>query len=206
MITYIIEWLGGIIIAIIKQTGYFGVIFTMAVESACIPLPSEIIMPFAGFLVSQGHFSLWGVAFWGAVGNLLGSWVAYLVGKYGGRPFLDKYGKYVLLSHHDLNLADSWFKKYGEAIVFFSRLLPVVRTFISLPAGIASMNPWKFSIYTFAGALPWSLFLAYLGYKLGAQWMDLRVYFHRFDLVIGLFIIAAVVWFVRRHIKHCRHC
>lgn len=205
MFTALLELLGRFIISAINYLGYGGVVLTMAIESASIPLPSEIIMPFAGYLASTGRFNLYVVAFWGAVGNLLGSWVAYAVGRYGGRPFLDKYGKFILLSRHDLDLADRWFKNYGQATVFLGRLLPVVRTFISLPAGIARMNFTKFSLYSFLGALPWSLFLAYLGFKLGNRWADLRVYFHRFDLLIGLVLAAGIIWFVKRHIKHRKH-
>lgn len=202
MFTNLLELLGHFIITIINHLGYAGVVLTMAIESACIPLPSEIIMPFAGYLTSTGRFNLWLVAFWGAIGNLLGSWLAYAVGRYGGRPFLEKYGKYILLSRHDMNLADNWFLKHGESTVFFSRLLPVIRTFISLPAGIAKMEFWKFSIFSFAGALPWSLLLAYIGLRLGSHWVDIRVYFHRFDLVIGMILIGGIIWFVRRHLKH----
>lgn len=202
MFTNLLEILGRFIIFVISQLGYAGIVLTMAIESACIPLPSEIIMPFAGYLTSTGHFNLWLVAFWGAVGNLLGSWLAYVVGRYGGRPFLEKYGKYILLSRHDLDLADRWFLKHGESTVFFSRLLPVIRTFISLPAGIAKMEFWKFSFFSFVGALPWSLFLAYIGLRLGNHWADIRVYFHRFDLVIGVILVAGIIWFVKRHLKH----
>lgn len=206
MFTSILEMLGRLVIDVINQLGYGGVVLTMAVESACIPLPSEIIMPFAGYLASLGRFSLFWVGFWGAVGNLLGSWIAYWIGRYGGRPFLDKYGKYVLLSHHDLDLTDRWFGQHGEITVFVSRLLPVVRTFISLPAGIAKMNFGKFTAYSFIGALPWSWFLAYVGWRLGSHWTDLRVYFHKFDLLIGAILIAGIVWYVRRHLKHSKTC
>ncbi|HOF42673.1 MAG TPA: DedA family protein, partial [Candidatus Moranbacteria bacterium] len=149
MITTIIEILATFIIASISMLGYSGVVLMMAIESACIPLPSEIIMPFAGYLVHTGEFSLFWVSFAGAVGCVLGSVLAYWVGIWGGRPFIEKYGKYVLITKHDLDLADRFFQKYGNTAVFVSRLLPVVRTFISLPAGIARMNFPKFVIYTF---------------------------------------------------------
>ena len=192
---------------IITSSGYPGITLLMAIESACIPLPSEIIMPFSGYLVSRGEMNLWGVGIAGAVGCVLGSLVAYWVGMYGGRPLIEKYGRYILLSRHDLDLADRWFAKYGEAIVFISRLLPAIRTFIAFPAGVARMNLTKFIIYTFAGSLPWCLALAYAGQKLGEQWNKddtLKTWFHRFDFLIGIVGVLAVVWWVRRHIKHSR--
>ncbi len=173
----------------------------MAIESACIPLPSEIIMPFSGYLVSTGEFTLWGVALAGAIGCVIGSVAAYWVGYYGGRPMAEKYGKYVLVTHHDLDIADNFFAKYGNAAVFFSRMMPVVRTFISLPAGIARMNFWQFVVYTFLGSLPFCYLLAYIGKKLGDNWNTLGVYFHKFDIVIGIVILAGLVWFVRRHLS-----
>ncbi|MBH0205680.1 MAG: DedA family protein [Nitrospira sp.] len=171
----------------------------MAVESACIPLPSEIIMPFSGYLVSTGQFTLLGVTLAGAVGNVIGSIVAYYAGVWGGRPFVERYGPYFLVSHHDLDIADRWFLKYGEAAVFFSRMLPVVRTFISLPAGIARMNFPRFVLLTFVGALPWCYLLAYIGVKMGEQWEHLRDYFHQFDIVIGLFLAIALGYFLWSH-------
>ena len=143
MIETIISYLAGFIIAAISLLGYGGVILMMAIESACIPLPSEIIMPFSGYLVSTGRFSLIGVSLAGAVGCVVGSVIAYWIGYYGGRPMAEKYGKYVLVTKHDLDIADKFFNKYGNTAVFISRLLPVVRTFISLPAGISRMNFWR---------------------------------------------------------------
>ena len=207
MIAKIIEYLSYFIVSVISALGYSGVVLLMAIESACIPLPSEIIMPFSGYLVSRGEMNLWGVGIAGAVGCVLGSLVAYWVGMYGGRPLIEKYGRYILLSRHDLDLADRWFAKYGEAIVFISRLLPAIRTFIAFPAGVARMNLTKFIIYTFAGSLPWCLALAYAGQKLGEQWNKddtLKTWFHRFDFLIGIVGVLAVVWWVRRHIKHSR--
>src|SRR5690349_662101 len=160
MVGKIIGILSGMIVAIIAKLGYAGIVLLMGIESACIPLPSEIIMPFSGYLVSRGELNLWGVGIAGAVGCVLGSLVAYWVGMYGGRPMIERYGKYILLSRHDLDLADRWFAKYGEAIVFVSRLLPAIRTFIAFPAGVARMNLTRFVIYTFAGSLPWCLALA----------------------------------------------
>ena len=207
MIGKIIEILSAFIVATISTLGYGGVVLLMAIESACIPLPSEIIMPFAGYLVYKGQFNLWAVGVAGAVGCVVGSWVAYYVGLYGGRPMIEKYGRYILLSRHDLDLADRWFARYGEAIVFFSRLLPVIRTFIAFPAGVARMNMTRFTVYTFLGSLPWCIGLAYVGQLLGEQWdknETLKTWFHRFDFLIGAVILAAVVWWVWRHFKHSR--
>jgi membrane protein DedA with SNARE-associated domain len=207
MIARIIEIVSGLIVATISTLGYSGIIFLMAIESACIPLPSEIIMPFSGYLVSTGELNLWGVAIAGAAGCVLGSLVAYWVGMYGGRPLIEKYGRYILLSRHDLDIADRWFEKRGEIIVFVSRLLPAIRTFIAFPAGVARMNLTKFIIYTFAGSLPWCLGLAYAGQKLGEQWNKddtLKTWFHRFDFVIGVVGVILVVWWIRRHIGHTR--
>src|SRR6266700_8164052 len=196
MVTSLVELLGRFVIAVISGSGYGGIVVLMGIESACIPLPSEIIMPFSGYLVYTGRFKLAWVALAGAVGCNVGSLVAYYVGALGGRPLAEKYGRYVLVTRHDLELADRWFARYGDWAVFFARLLPVVRTFIALPAGVARMNFLRFNIYTFLGSLPWCLVLAYIGYKLGPRWPILREYFHRFDAAIGVVIVEGVIWFV----------
>lgn len=182
--------------------GWFGVLIAMAIESAAIPLPSEIIMPLAGwFLIQNMGQPVWfvlvaGVV--GALGNVIGSAITYWIGAKGGRPLLLKYGKYVLISPHHIELADKWFLEKGEATAFFSRLLPVVRTFISLPAGIARMNFAKFIIYTFLGALPWSAALALGGYIAGANWTDFRNTIRPFDYPIAAaVVIVLVVFFIR---------
>lgn len=202
MLESILSWLASLIINTISSTGYFGVFFLMVLESACIPIPSEIIMPFAGFLVWQGQFLLWKVVLWGAIGNLIGSIIAYAVGFYGGRPLIEKYGKYIFISSRDLELADKWFSRHGQKAVFFSRLLPAIRTFISLPAGIARMNFKKFCFYTFLGALPWSYFLAYAGLVMGENWQDLKIYFEKFDYIIVTVIVIGIIWWIWRHIRH----
>jgi membrane protein DedA with SNARE-associated domain len=207
LIARIIEILSGFIVATISALGYSGIVLLMAIESACIPLPSEIIMPFSGYLVYTGRFNLWAVGIAGAVGCVIGSLLAYWVGLRGGRPLIEKYGRYVLISNHDLDIADRWFAKYGEVIVFASRLLPVLRTFIAFPAGVARMNLKRFVIYTFAGSLPWCLGLAYVGQKLGEQWdknETLKTLFHRFDFVIGILGVLFVGWWIWRHIKNSR--
>jgi membrane protein DedA with SNARE-associated domain len=204
MIEKIITLLAGFIIGTISRLGYGGIVLLMAIESACIPLPSEIIMPFSGYLVSTGEMNLWLVGLAGAIGCVLGSIVAYYAGAWGGRPFIAKYGKYILISHHDLDLADRWFQRHGDITIFVGRLLPVIRTFIAFPAGVARMNLWRFNLYTFVGSYIWSLGLAWIGMKLGEHWNTLGVYFHRFDAAIGVILLIAVVWYVRRHLQHMK--
>jgi membrane protein DedA with SNARE-associated domain len=201
MIEKLLFFLGGLVIWVISSLGYLGIILCMAIESACIPLPSEIIMPFSGYLVWQGQFTLFGIALAGAFGCLVGSVATYYIGLWGGRPLLEKYGRYVLISGHDLDQADRFFARFGDEAIFISRLLPVVRTFISLPAGIAKMNPVKFSFYTFTGSFFWCWALGWLGYKLGEHWNTLGGYFHRFDIIIGVMILAGIGVFLYRHLK-----
>jgi membrane protein DedA with SNARE-associated domain len=192
--------------AVISSLGYPGIALLMGIESACIPLPSEVIMPFSGFLVYTGRFSsLWLVATLGAIGCNLGSILAYEVGAYGGRPLIEKYGRYILLNKHDLEVADGLFLKWGSAMVFVGRLLPVIRTFIALPAGIARMPRLKFHVYTFLGSWPWCWALAYVGFKLGERWDSdprLKHWFHRLDAVIVVVLLAGIVFFVRSHWKN----
>jgi membrane protein DedA with SNARE-associated domain len=195
----IITILSRFVINMISTFGYTGILLTMAIESACIPLPSEIIMPFSGYLVTTGQFTMLGVTLAGAIGNVVGSIVAYYVGVWGGRPFVERYGPYMLISHKDLDTADRWFARYGDAAVFFSRMLPVVRTFISLPAGVARMNFPRFVLFTFIGALPWCYLLAYIGMKMGERWDQLRDYFHQFDIVIGLGLALVIAYFLWSH-------
>jgi membrane protein DedA with SNARE-associated domain len=200
----IISWLAGIVIAVISSSGYLGVMLLMAIESACIPLPSEIIMPFAGYLVYAGRFNLLWAATAGALGCNLGSVVAYELGCFGGRPLVDKYGRYVWISRHDLGMADRFFERFGSAAVFLGRLLPVIRTFIALPAGIARMPRLRFHIYTFAGSWPWCFGLAWIGMKLGERWETdprLRHWLHRLDVVVVLLLLAVVIWFLRSRWK-----
>jgi len=207
MIGRIIEILSVVIVATISRLGYSGIVLLMAIESACIPLPSEIIMPFSGYLVYTGQFNLWLVGIAGAFGCVVGSLVAYWAGMRGRRPLIEKYGRYVLISRHDLDLADRWFDRFGEIIVFASRLLPVVRTFIAFPAGVARMNLKKFVLYTFGGSLPWCIGLAFVGERLGKEWdtnPTLKTLFHRFDFAIGIAIVLVAVWWIWRHIKHVR--
>lgn len=188
-----------VIKSVIAATGYGGITLLMAVESACIPLPSELIMPFAGYLVYTGAMKLFWVATFGAIGCNLGSLVAYEIGFYGGRPLVEKYGRWVLLSRHELDWADRFFQRWGYLAVLIGRMLPVVRTFIALPAGISRMPRGRFHLYTFLGSWPWCLALAWFGMKLGENWRGLGKYFHQFDLVIGIALLAAMAYFVWTH-------
>ena len=200
--------------ALMAATGPYGVMLLMAIESACIPLPSEVIMPFAGFLAFQGKLSLhglgagnpvaqiWIAAVFGALGCNLGSIPAYELGRWGGQPAVKKFGRYIWLHEGHLDSAHRFFTRFGPEAILIGRLLPVVRTFIALPAGVAEMDRTKFHLYTFLGSLPWCLGLAYLGYKLGQRWDTLGVWFHRFDIVIVAAILLGVIWFVWDHYKH----
>jgi membrane protein DedA with SNARE-associated domain len=228
MVEAILGVLGEFVQNMFKLFGPFGVgvVLAMAIESACIPLPSEIIMPFAGFLAVQNvawtyynfggeQFSIFVLGMLGAFGCLVGSVLAYAVGKWGGRPFLDKYGKFILISKHDLDMADKFFNKYGEVAIFTSRLLPVIRTFISLPAGISKMRFGKFCVLSMLGSIPWCWALAWIGWKVGKHAADINAYkenlkhilgkwLHVADAVILLAIVAFVVWYVWRHLKHLK--
>jgi len=199
LIESLIAKLGLFVISVISTLGYFGVVMLMAVESACIPLPSEVIMPFSGYLVHTGQFNLWLLAFMGALGCNFGSLIAYEIGYHGGRPLVERYGSYVLLGQHELDWTDRFFARFGDATVLVSRMLPVVRTFIALPAGISRMPRLRFHLYTFIGSFPWCLGLAYLGMKAGEHWNYLGKYFHQFDKVIGAIILIGVMWFVWSH-------
>jgi len=178
----------------IGALGYGGVAALMTIESALIPLPSEIIMPFAGFLVAEGRFSLLGVTLAGALGNLVGGAVAYALGCFGGRPLLDRYGHYLLIRRHELDLADRFFQRWGGGTVFVGRMLPIVRTYISLPAGIARMNFGLFCLLTFVGSIPWCYALAFAGMKLGENWEHIRAYTHWLDWAAFAALVVWVLW------------
>jgi len=201
MISIILGAISNLILLVIERAGYFGITLLMALESAGVPIPSEIIMPFSGFLVSSGRFFLWLVVFWATIGNLLGSLILYIIGYYGGRPFILKYGSYFFFSEQELEKSDEWFKKYGSPAIFFGRLLPVVRTYISLPAGVTKMNLSKFLIYTFIGSIPWNFALAYVGIILGDNWTKIDVYFRKFDYLVLIVILAAIAWWGWRIIQ-----
>jgi membrane protein DedA with SNARE-associated domain len=189
--------------------GYVGVVIAMAIESAAIPIPSELILPFAGWSVSRGvtepltgtQWSYWGAVVAGVVGNTLGSLVSYAVGAIGGRPLLERYGRYVLISAHDLEMADRWFARWGDLTVLFSRMLPIVRTFISVPAGIARMPLWRFTVFSIVGAVPWVMLLVWAGMILGDHWQDLKHQLRGLDYIVAGIIVLGVGVFVWRHVR-----
>lgn len=185
----------------IAAMGYWGIGVGMAIESANIPLPSEVILPFGGYLVSTGRLEFYRAVMAGTIGGTVGSALSYYIGLRGGRPLLVNYGRYLGISIKHLEIADRWFERYGEATVFFTRLMPIVRTFISLPAGIAGMNFKRFLVYTFLGSLPWSLLLTYIGLKLGQNWMAIKPWFHRLDVVIAIGIVALIFFWWRKRKK-----
>ena len=204
MIDTVIAQLAAAIVAVVQAGGYIGVALLMAIESACVPLPSEIIMPFAGSLVPAGRFTLAGLATAGALGCNVGSTLAYLVGARGGRPAVDRWGRYVLLSHRDLDWSERFFERYGGVTVFVSRLLPVVRTFIAFPAGLARMPMLRFQAYTFAGSWIWCFGLAFVGTKLGEAWdrsPTLRETFHRLDAAVLVVGVVAAGLFLRHRLR-----
>jgi membrane protein DedA with SNARE-associated domain len=193
--------LSAFVISTISIFGYAGVIVLMAIESACIPLPSEVIMPFSGYLVASGRFNLQLVALGGALGCLLGSYVAYAVGASGGRRALERWGRFVLITHHELEIADRFFERFGSAAVFIGRLLPVVRTFVAFPAGVARMRLMPFSIYTLAGSYIWCLVLAWIGMKMGQHWEAIGPYFRRFDNLVAILIAIAIAVAIYKRLR-----
>ncbi|MGE5624120.1 MAG: DedA family protein [Bacillota bacterium] len=205
MIAKLLAAIAAFVTGVIGSLGYGGIVLLMAIESACIPLPSEIVMPFSGYLVFRGDLQLWAVALAGAVGCVLGSLAAYWLGARGGRPLVMRYGRYVLISHRDVDLADRWFARHGDITILVGRLLPVVRTFIAFPAGVARMPLGKFVAYTFLGSLIWCWALAWIGERLGEHWDSLGSYFHRFDALIAVLIVAGAAWWIWRHLKHTRN-
>ena len=207
MVEKILGTLAAFVIAVISGGGYLGIALLMAIESACIPLPSELIMPFAGYLVSTGRFDLFLAATAGAIGCNLGSIVAYEVGKRGGRPVAERWGRYLLIGADELDAADRFFRRWGPAAVLIGRLLPVIRTFIAFPAGVARMPLIPFHLYTFIGSWPFCLGLAWVGMTLGDKWNSdprLKAAFHQADLAIGLVLVAAVSLYVWHRVRGIR--
>jgi membrane protein DedA with SNARE-associated domain len=197
LITHIIDLLVLLVTGTVSAVGYLGVMFLMTFESACVPIPSEIIMPFSGFLVSAGKLNLWLVVLAGAFGNLIGAIITYAIGYYGGRPFILKYGKYFFVKEKEVHHAEKFFARWGDFAVFIARNLPVIRTFISLPAGVAEMNFPKFALFSFLGSLPWCFALTYLGVLLGKNWLLIKEYGHYLDIVAGIaiaFFIGKIIW------------
>lgn len=205
MISAVIGFVTHLIIQTISTAGYLGIFVLMALESALIPIPSEVTMPFSGYLVSVGRFNFWAVVVVGALANLVGSQVAYLLGFKGERLVVERlirrFGRYVLISEDEFYQAEEWFRKHGKKIVFFSRIMPVVRTFISLPAGIAKMDFFRFSVLTFLGSLVWSAFLTYIGFILGRNWAQLDPYYRKFEVAIFIIGLTVVIYYLWRKLK-----
>jgi membrane protein DedA with SNARE-associated domain len=194
-----------LLVAFIASGGYASVALLMAIQSACVPIPSEVIMPFAGFVLAHSQWELMILATVASLASNIGSIPAYWVGAKGGRPMVEKFGGYVLLSRHDLDRVDHFFNKYGSITVLIGRMLPIVRTFIALPAGVAKMNQVRFHIYTFIGSWPWCYALAYVGMRLGATWNSdprFKEFFHRFHVGVEVVLLVGIVWFVWTHWKN----
>jgi len=196
----ITEFLAGYITAFINQTGYSSVFIFMVMESMVFPVPSEAVMPFAGFLIAEGRFSFAGVIASSTLGSIVGSLISYYVGLYGGKPVLNRWGKYLLLDQHALEMTERFFKRRGDLAIFVSRFIPVVRHLISIPAGIGRMNLLAFSVYTVVGAGLWNAFLAAAGYHLRQHWEVIMQYSRVVDIVVLLLLAGACVWFVRKHL------
>jgi membrane protein DedA with SNARE-associated domain len=199
------EKLIALFVSLIAGGGYVSVVILMAIQSACIPIPSEVIMPLAGYALAHSQLDLIILATVASLASNLGSIPAYWVGARGGRPMVERYGSYLLLSRRDLDLVDRFFDRYGSITVLVGRMLPIVRTFIAFPAGVAKMNQLRFHIYTFLGSWPWCYALAWVGMKLGATWNTdprFKEIFHRFHIAVELVIVAAFVWFVVSHWKN----
>jgi membrane protein DedA with SNARE-associated domain len=184
---------------VVEAMGLWGVFVLMVLESACIPVPSEATMLFAGFNVSDGEYSLFAATAVGSIANLVGSWIAYAVGYYGRVDIIEKHGHKVFIRKHHLEWADRWFEKYGDATVFFTRMLPIVRTFISLPAGVARMPFWRFTVFTLLGCIPWVFMLTYAGMKAGDNWEDWKDSLHYVDYAVAAMIVGGVIYLFVRH-------
>ncbi len=207
MIEHILAAVASFAIAVISAGGYLGIVLLMAIESACVPLPSEIIMPFAGYLVSTGRFELFAAATAGAIGCNLGSIVAYEAGKRGGRPVVERWGKYLLIGTDELDAADRFFARWGNWAVLVGRLLPVIRTFIAFPAGVARMPLVPFHLYTFIGSWPFCFALTWVGMKLGAAWHSdprIKAFFHRADLAIGAVLVVLAALYIWHKVRGIR--
>jgi len=197
----IVAPLAGFILAVISTLGYGGIVLCMAIESACIPLPSEITMPFSGYLVTTGRFTLWGVVLAGAVGNVLGSWLSYWFGMRGGRPLAQRLARWRVIRMEEYDRADGWLNRHGLQAAFWTRLIPIVRTFISFPAGAARLPFWRFSLYTFLGSAIWSLALAYGGVTFREHWDRIREYTRGLDLIVVAVLGLLFVLWLRNHFR-----
>lgn len=204
IITDILVFVSTVITGLIVDFGYLGIFITMALESAALPVPSEIIMPFAGFVAFQGKLDFLLVVLAGTLGNLVGSIILYYVGLKGGRPLLVRYGRYILVSEREIKIADEWFRKFGSKVIFIGRMLPIVRTFISLPAGTTRMDFKKFCFYTLIGSVPWNLALAYTGFVLGENWAEVESLLRQFDMAIIAVAAIALAYIVYLLFKKSR--
>ncbi len=200
----ITKWIAATATLLIGATGYLGICILMMMESMIFPVPSEAVMPFAGFHIVQGNFTWTGVIIASSIGSILGSLISYYIGYYGGKPFIKKFGKYFLLDEHHLALTEKFFAKYGQITILTSRFIPVVRHFISIPAGMAKMNIWKFSVYTLIGATIWNAFLTYMGVLLKENWETVMKYSHIIDIVIVVILGGAALFYLWKIIKHFR--
>ncbi|WCK56519.1 DedA family protein [Aneurinibacillus sp. Ricciae_BoGa-3] len=198
---HLLEALSTFVMNLIQALGHTGIFIAMLIESACIPLPSEVVMLFGGFLVAKGSLTFWGVALAGILGNLVGSILTYWVAIYVGVPLIKRYGRYILVNPEHIDKAEQWFRRYGDWAVFFGRILPVIRTFISLPAGIARMNFTKFVLFTALGCIPWNIGLTYLGVKLGDHWHSVEPYFKPVSYLILLIVVIFVIRFVYKNMR-----
>jgi membrane protein DedA with SNARE-associated domain len=185
-------------VAVVGDLGLLGIFVLMALESACIPIPSEATMLFAGFNVAEGEYSLFAAVAVASISNLVGSWIAYGVGRAGRVDLIEKHGRKVGISPKHLATADRWFERHGDATVFFTRLLPIIRTFISLPAGVARMPFWRFSVLTLAGCIPWMLMLTFIGVQVGERWRQWQGYLHYVDYVVAGLIVLAAIYLIAR--------
>lgn len=204
IISKVMAYIGTLAVSIISYLGYFGVFILMALESMIAPVPSELVMPFAGFLAAEGRFSFWLIIVFSSLGTIFGSLLSYYIGMYGGNRVVLKYGKYLLLDATDLEKTEKWFERRGEKTIFISRFIPVVRHLISIPAGIGKMNVGKFCVYTIAGATIWNSFLAYLGFVLGENWESVKHYSEYISITAAILLVIGFAYFIYHHIKNKR--
>lgn len=202
IISTLLHSLSALILSLISALGYTGVFILMIMESMIFPVPSELVLPFAGFLAAEGTFNIWLAILAASIGSLVGSLLSYAIGKYGGKAFVSRYGKYFLLDEHDLERTHNWFTKRGDRTIFIARFIPIVRHLISIPAGIGNMNLKRFCVYTFIGATMWNAFLIYLGYILGQNWDKVKNYTEPISILVIILLIILGVIMIYRHIKH----
>ena len=201
MLETILKPITSFVLSVISTWGYAGIVVCMTIESACIPLPSEVIMPFSGYLVTTGRFTLWGVALAGAIGNVLGSWIGYWLGSVGGRPLAERLSRWHVVRVEEYDRADRWLRRHGLQVAFWTRLVPIVRTFVSFPAGAARVPIARFTMYTFVGSYIWSFILAWVGAKFGEHWESIHEVWRGFDLAVLVALVALFLLWLRSHFK-----